>query len=115
MSQLFAKLYLDEDVDVTIGTLIRARAFHVTTTTEASLVGSSDQQQLEYAANNRAVLVTHNRVDFEKLVDTWYRTGKQHAGVVIAIRRSPYAIAESLLKMVNSMTADELVNQLIYI
>jgi hypothetical protein len=34
MSRLFIELYLDEDVDVLIADLVRARGFRVTTTRE---------------------------------------------------------------------------------
>ena len=35
MSQLFVRLYLDEDVDVLVAELIRARGFQALTTQEA--------------------------------------------------------------------------------
>ena len=37
MSRLFIELYLDEDVDVLVADLVRARGFKVTTTQEARL------------------------------------------------------------------------------
>ena len=49
MSQLFIELYLDEDVDVLIADLVRARGFAATTTQEAGNTGKGDEEQLAYA------------------------------------------------------------------
>ncbi len=60
-------LYLDEDVSVLVGDLIRARGFTVLTTYEAGRAGASDADQLQFASSQRHVLLTHNRRDFETL------------------------------------------------
>jgi hypothetical protein len=49
MNGLFIDLYLDEDVDVLVADLIRARGFTVITTQEAGNIGGSDRQQLAAA------------------------------------------------------------------
>jgi hypothetical protein len=59
--------------------------------------------------------VTHNRADFEDLVQSYFSSGKAHAGVIIAVRRSPYDIAQRLLVILNNVTADEIQNQVRYI
>lgn len=115
MSRLFAKLYLDEDVDVLIATLVRARGFEVETTTQAENIAASDERQLIYAADANSVMVTHNRVDFEILYEEWHNSNTQHSGIVIAVRRNPYDVAERLLNLLNNFTADEMVNQIIYV
>ena len=45
MSRLFIELYLDEDVDVLIAQLIRARGFAVVTTQETGQLQNSDAEQ----------------------------------------------------------------------
>lgn len=50
MSQLLIELYLDEDVDVLLADLLRARGFAVQTTREAHQLGRNDADQLAYAA-----------------------------------------------------------------
>ena len=45
MSRLFVELYLDEDVDVLVADLLRARSFQATTTQEARQTGKSDAEQ----------------------------------------------------------------------
>jgi len=44
MSRLFIELYLDEDVDVLIADLIRARGFKSSTTQEAGQKGKQDDE-----------------------------------------------------------------------
>jgi hypothetical protein len=46
MSRLCIELYLDEDVDVLIAQLIRARGFAVVTTQEAGQLRNNDAAQL---------------------------------------------------------------------
>ena len=115
MSRLFIELYLDEDVDVLIAQLIRARGFAVVTTQEAGQLRNSDAEQLAYAVNQHKALLTHNRVDFETLAQTYLTTGQTHDGILIAVRRPPRDIARRLLRILNAVTAEEMQNQVRYI
>lgn len=115
MNQLFMQLYLDEDVDVLIADLVRARGFIVATTQESRHIGSSDEEQLEHAVNLQSTFLTHNREDFEVLAEEYFSTGREHYGIIIAVRRSPYEIVRRLLMIMNEFTADEMKNQIRYI
>lgn len=115
MSRLFIELYLDEDVSVLIADLLRSRGFVATTTQEAGNLGCADHQQLEYAADQRKTLLTHNRADFEGLAQKYFSAGKPHCGIVIAVRRPPNEIAGRLLTILNSVTSDEIENQIRYV
>jgi hypothetical protein len=115
MNQLFMRLYLDEDVDVLIAALIRARGFVATTTQKAQHIGSSDEEQLAYSVNLQCAFLTHNRMDFEKLAEEYFAANKNHSGIIIAVRRTPYEIAKRLLVVMNEVTADEIKNQIRYI
>jgi hypothetical protein len=76
---LFIHPYLDEDVSVLIAALLRARSFAVTTTVEAANPGAADEEQLSYAAANGMAILTHNRIDFERLALNWLNQGKSTA------------------------------------
>jgi uncharacterized protein with PIN domain len=115
MSQLFARLYLDEDVSVLLAALLRSRGFEAVTTREAGNGGASDDRQLAYAADRGLVLLTHNRADFERLASQYFRDGLRHAGIVIAVRRMPHDILRRLLALLNQTTADEMVNNVWYL
>ena len=115
MSDLFIKLYLDEDVDALIADLVRARGFVATTTQEAGQLHASDTAQLAFAVSQGRTIFTHNRLDFEALAQTYFAAGQSHCGIAIAVRRSPYDIARRLLVLLNHVTADEIHNQIRYI
>jgi hypothetical protein len=115
VSRLFIELYLDEDVDVLIADLLRARGFVVSTTVEAHQLHRSDAEQLAYASSQQQTLVTHNRADFEALAQAYFASGREHYGIILAVRRPPQEIARRLLLILNSVTADEMRNQVRYI
>ena len=115
MSRLFVSLYLDEDVSVLVGTLLRSRGYDVLTTQAAGNVARSDPEQLAFAASRKMAIVTHNRNDYLKLSKEYLANGRTHSGTIIAVRRSPYEIARRLLSLLDTMTADEMDNQLLYV
>ena len=115
MSRLFIELYLDEDVDVLIAQLIRARGFVIVTTQEAGQFRNNDVAQLAYAVSQHKALLTHNRVDFEALAQTYFAVGQPHDGIIVAVRRPPREIARRLLRILNAVTAEEMQNQVRYI
>ena len=115
MSHLFIELYLDEDVDVLLAQLMRARGFVAVTTQEAGQLGNNDAEQLAYAVQQHKTLLTHNRVDFETLAQTYFAVGQPHDGIIIAVRRPPWEIARRLLRILNHVTAEEMQNQVCYI
>ena len=115
MSRLFINLYLDEDVSVLIATLMRSRGLSATTTIEAGNGGHSDAVQLAFAAQRQLAILTHNRADFERLAAEYFEQNRPHAGIIIAVRRTPYEIARRLLTLINNVTADEMDNQVMYV
>lgn len=115
MSSLFICLYLDEDVNILVAELLRARGFDVITARDAGQLRATDAEQLTHAISQARTLVTHNRTDFEKLVQAYFDKGQMHYGVIFAVRRPPQEIARRLLVILNQVTADEMHNQVRYI
>ena len=115
MSRLFIELYLDEDVDVLVADLVGARGFQATTTLSEGQIGNTDADQLAYAVSLQETFLTHNRSDFEQLAQQYFTAGRIHYGIILAVRRSPYEIAQRLLAILNQVTADEMQGQLRYI
>jgi predicted nuclease of predicted toxin-antitoxin system len=115
MMRLFIELYTDEDVDVLIADLLRARGFNVLTTRAAGRLHATDEKQLAFAATEHRTLLTHNRVDFEALHLTYLSAGQEHAGIIVARRHPAQEVAQHLLIILNAVTADEMQNQLRYI
>jgi predicted nuclease of predicted toxin-antitoxin system len=115
MSSLFIRLYLDEDVNVLVADLLKAKGFDALTVRDAGQLQASDDEQFAYAVNHQRTLVTHNRGDFEELIQTYFDAQRKHYGVILAVRRSPQEIAQRLLAILNQVTADEMENQVRYI
>jgi predicted nuclease of predicted toxin-antitoxin system len=82
------RVYLDEDVDVMLARLLVARGFDCQTASELGHLGWSDEQHLENAEAAERVIITHNRVDFELLARQWWTQSREHAGMVLAVRRA---------------------------
>ena len=104
---IFIQLYVDEDVDVLIATLLQARGFTAITTRDAGQLGKTDAEQLAYAISQNKTLLTHNRIDFEN--------SQSHQGIIIATRQTAQEIVRRLLIILNNITADEMKDQLVYI
>jgi predicted nuclease of predicted toxin-antitoxin system len=115
VSSLFIRLYLDEDVNVLVADLLNARGFDALTVRDAGQLQASDEAQLVYAVSQQRALVTHNRSDFEALIQTYFEVERRHCGVILAVRHPPQEIAKRLLTILNKVTADEMDNQVRYI
>lgn len=115
MNRLFIELYLDEDVDVLVADLLRKRGYSVLTARDAGALGRTDQEQLAYAVRQQRTLLTHNRVDFERLASTYFEQAELHFGIILAVRRSPHELVQRLLRLLNEMTAEEVQNQVRYL
>ena len=87
----------------------------MTSTLEAGNIAWVDDEQLAYTATHGMVILTHNRNDFQQLAQDYFIRSIHHAGIIIAVRRSPYAIAARLVTIINQITADEMIDQIIYI
>ena len=115
-SSLFIRLYLDEDVSVFVAQLLRPHGFEILTTRETKNLGRSDAAQLEFAAAHQRTILTHNRCDYERLHEAALTEQRLHSGILIANRRaSDFELARRIMTVLNMFTADEIINQLLYI
>ena len=113
--QLFAALYLDEDVDVLAAKLLIARGFDVITARDIGRLSTPDLIHLQYASSLNRCLLTHNRSDFESLHKVWLEAELTHAGIMIASRRVTHELARRVAVILDSLTADEIAGQLLYV
>ncbi|WP_427158486.1 DUF5615 family PIN-like protein [Aliinostoc sp. HNIBRCY26] len=111
---VFAALYTDEDMSALVATLLKSRGLDVVTVPEQATLGKSDREQLEFATSIDRCILTHNRVDFERLHLQYMAEGKQHFGIIIVPQKSAYEVAQRIGILVNALTADEIRNQLLY-
>jgi hypothetical protein len=71
------RFHLDEHVDHDIARGLRHRGIHVSTATDAALLGASDESDLEFAVRERRVIFTCD-ADFLRLA----QAGAVHHGIV---------------------------------
>ena len=113
--RLFAALYLDENIDVLVAAVLRARGFDVVTTHERHKTGASDPDQLSFATAEARCIVTHNRDDFVLLHTQYVNNNQAHMGIIVAAMRRPGDIAERIAHLLDTFTADEIAGQLFYV
>lgn len=113
---LYVRLYFDEDVSASVVENLRQRGFDVLSARDADRLHLDDDAQLAFAVAEQRALFTHNRYDFEQRHTRYLAEGRQHFGIILAIRRpSDAAVVARLLALLDSVTADEMVNQLRYV
>lgn len=111
---IFAALYTDEDMSALVATLLRARGLDVTTVPEQATLGKTDGEQLEFATSLDRCLLTHNRVDFERLHLQYVKENRHHAGIIVVPQKNAYEVARRIGILVSALAADEIWNQLLY-
>ena len=109
-----APLYTDEDMSALVATLLKSRGLDVTTVPEQATLGKTDREQLEITRSLSRCLVTHNRVDFERLHLQYLNENKQHSGIIIVPQKNAYEVARRIGVLVSALTVEEINNQLLY-
>jgi predicted nuclease of predicted toxin-antitoxin system len=106
------RFHLDEHVDHEIATALRTRGIDVTTTTDAGLLQSDDEDHVAFALREKRVIFTNDQ-DFLRL----HARGAPHAGIAFCERgsRSTKEIIRSLCVVHDSLTEDEMAGQVEYI
>ena len=115
---LFIRLYLDEDFHPNLAAALRQHGHDCQSAVEAATLGRSDEEQLTYAAAQGRCLLSFNIADFATLAVTWERTGRTHAGIVVAQQVSRHHLGQLLqriLHLLNTVTADEMANTFRYL
>lgn len=90
---IFASLYTDEDI---------------------SALGKTDIEQLKFAACLSRCIVTHNRVDFERLHLKFMEEGREHCGIIVVPQKSAYEVAQRVGILVSTLKVNSINSQLLY-
>jgi Domain of unknown function (DUF5615) len=115
VTTLFAKVYLDENIDVRVAARLRHRGFYATTALAVGLLHVDDRTQLSYAAIHGYCLVTHNLREFEVLHNLFHSSRQSHAGIVIASTKNAHRLVDNLARLLDRLTVDEIANQIFYV
>ncbi|MEI6329564.1 MAG: DUF5615 family PIN-like protein [Pseudanabaena sp. ELA645] len=79
------------------------------------MLGKSDPEQLAFSASISRCILTHNRVDYEKLNLHYMINGIEHSGIIVIPQKPSHEIVSRTMVLLDTLTADELSNQLLYI
>jgi hypothetical protein len=112
---LFARLYLDEDVHKRVAAAPRLRHFDIIAASEAARRVLADLEQLVFAASNGRAIFTYNARDFIRLHFDWMKCGKSHFGIIVSDQASLAETLRRLLRFLNRVPADELMNQIYWL
>ena len=118
LEELFIRLYLDRHIKLTLAEDLRARGFKVLTTQEARMDTASDEDQLALAASQDRAILTFNIRDFAPLHDQWTTSDRPHAGIIVSQQlgsRQYGLLLSRTLRLLETMTADELRNNLVHL
>jgi hypothetical protein len=89
-------VYLNENMDIRVAQLLKARGVQALHTVEAGNRGVSDEAQLEYATRQHYIVATHNRRHFRQLHKKWIGDGKEHPGIIVIGFSTPERITERI-------------------
>lgn len=109
------KLLLDEQIWKYLAKLLREQGFDVFHVTEVGLVATPDEKIMAYAAGERRAVVTFNVRDFVPLAIQYVEDGKEHYGVVVSKELSHGELKRRVTKLLESATAEELLNSVRYL
>ncbi len=106
------RFHLDEHVPHAVAHGLRRRQIDVTTTTDAGLLGASDEEHVAFAIRENRVIFTNDR-DFLRLA----AAGSAHAGIVYCPPNESRIgeVIRYLALMNDCLTPDELMNQVEYL
>ena len=116
--QLFIRIYTDEHVTALLAPALRRRGYMAQSCVEANTLGREDEEHLVYAAEHSMALMTSDASDFIPMVKRWYASKREHAGIIIApefSRRQMGILLRWTLRLLDSLTADELHNNVVYL
>lgn len=109
-------VYLDESVNPQIANGLRRRGITVTTSAEAGRLGTADEEQLSYAGQIGAVLLTHDS-DFISIAEGLRAKNIPHTCVIYA-HLQKYGIGTVVKKvaaLVSTNTVKALETQIVFL
>ena len=109
------KLLLDEHIWAYLAKLLREERFDVIHANEVDLIGTPDDKIMYYAVGEHRAVVTFNIKDFIPLAIQYYEDGKEHYGIVVSNQLPRGELQKRVIKLLKSVTAEELMNAVRYL
>ena len=106
------ELYLNEHLSPRLAEQLRQHGFDVTSTLESKMGEADDDEQLAHAVSEQRAIVTFNHKDFAVRHERYVAEGKEHWGIVLSTEESVDILRRRLLRLLNTLSAEELKNQI---
>jgi predicted nuclease of predicted toxin-antitoxin system len=117
--RLFIAVYTDEDITSELAPALRERGFDAISAYDADLLGKTDNEQLAFATKSDRSLLTCNASDFLRLAKIYSEESRTHSGIIISSeqysRRQFGELLRQTLLLLNSLTADEMANNIVFL
>ena len=72
-------------------------------------------EQLHYAISHQRAILTFNVRDFVQLHNEYLQSNQEHWGIIVSRRLPIGEVVRRMLTLLNSLTADEMLNRLEYL
>jgi Domain of unknown function (DUF5615) len=109
------RLYFDEDTsDTDLLKALQMRGVDAVAAVPSGMGGRLDPDQLRWATGQNRVLYSFNRRDFCRIHSEWMQAGHTHSGIILAVQQR-YSVGEQmrrLLRLLNSLSAEDMINRL---
>jgi hypothetical protein len=113
-----ARLYVDEDAsESAVIAGLRARGVELLTTSEAGRLGTTDEQQLEFATQQNRAMYTLNARDFARLHREFLASNRSHGGIIV-IPEQRYSVGQKIRAIaaaIQAHTAESLKDRIEYL
>jgi hypothetical protein len=109
------KLFLDEHIWAYLAKILRERGYDVIHATEVGLIATPDELIMKYAVGEHRAVVTFNIKHYIPLSIQYFEDGKEHYGVVVSKALSQGELQRRITKLLESVTAEELMNAVRYL
>ena len=106
------RIYTDENVNPAVAEGLRRRSVDAWSAAEAVTLGLSDEEQLTYATQERAVLFTHD-ADLISIALIWTEQAKEHSGVIY-VHQNSLSIGECIRRLkeyTDTLEAEDMKNR----
>jgi hypothetical protein len=105
------KLYLNEHLSPRLASELRRYGFDALSSHEAERLSDPDDGQFAFAVSQQRAMVTFNVGDFVRLHQQYTADGREHWGVVLSTEEPIGVLLHRLLRLLNSVSGEELKNQ----
>ena len=109
------KLLLDEHIWAYLAKFLREQGFDVVHVNEVDLAAAPDEKVVAHAVGEHRAVVTFNIKHYVPLAIKYVEDGKEHYGVVVSKQLSQGELQRRVTKLLESVTAEELMNAVRYL